>query len=59
MDEARITAEGKEILLDGKHFADAVSPEAAIAIANAMTYAGLSHEAWPIDKIIQFAEVIG
>lgn len=42
-DERRVTAVGKQVLLDGDHFADAVSEKAAMAIADALEYANTSY----------------
>ena len=38
-DEPRVTHCGKQIMLDGHHLADAVSPEAAEVIAICVNYA--------------------
>lgn len=39
--EGRITVNGKQVLLDGEHFADAVSPQAAKAIALCVHWSGI------------------
>ena len=36
----RVTTHGKQIKLDGRHLADAISEEAAQALATALEYAG-------------------
>lgn len=42
-DERRVIAVGKQVLLDDRHFADAVSEKAAMAIADALEYANTSY----------------
>lgn len=39
-DEPRMTCTGKQVKLDGHHFADAVSNEAAQVIVDCLEYAG-------------------
>lgn len=41
MSDERIKSSGKEVLMDGRHLADAVDEGAAEAIALALTFAGL------------------
>lgn len=56
-DEQRATAHGKEVCLDGEHFADAVSPEAAAVICDCINFAGLPADRWPTDaneRVIRF-----
>ena len=45
--ECRITVMGKEVLLDGKHFADGATPEIAEALAISLTYIGTPYRAVP------------
>lgn len=39
--ERRCIAQGKQVLLDGRHFADATSEAAAVVIADCVEYFGL------------------
>lgn len=41
-DELRVTTHGKQVKLDGQHFADAASEEAARCIADAVNWIGSS-----------------
>jgi hypothetical protein len=47
MSDERITCAGKEILLDGRHIADAVDENTAEIIAIVLTYAGLPSQSIP------------
>lgn len=42
----RCVASGKQVILDGEHFADARSPEAAAVIADCIEFAGQPGQLW-------------
>jgi hypothetical protein len=54
-EERRATALGKEVLLDGLHLADAVSELAAMAIADALEFAGAS---MPFEAEVRIMELV-
>jgi hypothetical protein len=48
----RCSAHGKQVMLDGVHFADAISNEAAVVIACALNHAGTDIlDPWASDKL--------
>lgn len=49
MTEPRITSFGKQVLLDGAHFADARTDAAAQAIAIALEWRDLPDRHWPAE----------
>lgn len=49
--DRRFTNVGKEVLLDGEHYADAVSVEAAVAISDACEFLGLDMLHMPIEAV--------
>jgi hypothetical protein len=48
----RVRSAGKQVLLDDRHLADAISEDAAAAIADALEYIGRS-----FDKVPQSAHI--
>lgn len=57
--DRRVTAVGKQVLLDGAHLADAVSEDAAKALADALEYWGWSEHQMPpaaLNNILRIAQ---
>lgn len=48
-EHVRAVAHGKQVKLDGVHFADAISEAAAAIIADTLNHAGLAGEMWPAE----------
>ena len=55
-EQARVTSLGKEVLLDGRHFADAVSAQAARIIALTLHYSGVGGERIPPQHLAEITE---
>lgn len=47
----RATVNGKQVLLDGKHLADAYGEASATMIADCIQYAGLPADQWPEEAL--------
>lgn len=56
MEDKAFTSLGKEVLHYGKHFADAVSPEAAAVIAVCLNNSGWPSWKWPREEYEMVSE---
>ena len=54
----RVTSCGKQVLLDGQHFADAVSEVAAAGLADALNYVGLGFTQIPPEANVRILRAL-